>query len=632
MYRTLIVRPGDMEAATTLEVASRTPSQSSYSATKTYSSEAVTSGGVTTLVAPTTKTFTKLADFSELKGKYLLQDDVVYWIPETATFSSGSTSSGSVTTKYFIRCSAARKVNVAELQLYSGSGQKNAIQSCSITKSSNRGKDPTVGSVCTAMLEARILSQSGEFTLDPDIQVNAYKVARDGTQTQIGVYNVEGATKVSAHVWKLTAYDNVRKLDVDLTEWFNGLTGWPYTISKLAELVAQQCGLTIGGINTDNFDEHLKYVYRFAVKEGTTGRMLMQWIAEALCAYCVAKADGTLLFRWYSMNSLDIDTGLGSDDDEDKIIYPSSKLGSRYYYAGTLSHEDFLADLGSVSFVDSKPETATETPEGASGKCYIVGNSIIMLHPKRLEGTWDAETGTFTDYGNWLVDYSTQYSAFSEFTPFKLSMPERTDITVGSAVEVQKPDGTTFNSFVTDLKWTGNRITIECTGNRVRDNSATKMTDQQIKDYSDTAVSRTEQDVLYSKLASDSAGLHYEDGEFYADPSFIRGNMVSDLSLARYYSADDHDTESKFETWLDEQLAGMADLSVKDIGFTAYPIIPNGNTICARLYKFSDKYASLLGFAYSVPNLYHKAKKGGVWSATVSGSIVQTASIEEVST
>lgn len=493
MYRTKLYWPDKYETVSNLKLASRPSSSSSYSAEISYSDQAITTGGITRLVGATVNVFTSLSAFNALKGKYILLDDVVYRIPANASMQQLSPTTGDA----YIRASVAWKISQAELTLFSGSGMENAIHSCNITWSSNSAEDLTMGSVCAAMLECKIITSGSGFGIDAGSQFQAYKVAEDGTETQIGVFNVETPTRLTAHTYKIQAYDNVRKLDKDLAEWFNGLDGWPYKAKTLAEMVAEQCGLTISAFDAPSYDDldvDGYYVYRFTVNSGTTGRQLMSWICEALCNFCVADADGSLICTWYGSSKIKI----GPDADYDYS-----------YFQGSLTNEDYdAAAISGIQILEEAPTSGQLEDSDESDNPYlIVGNPIILNHPLNtgVSMTEDSNSGelVYTPYGKWRMGLLLRFNLLKEFTPFRVTIPESLDVAVGNTVEITDVNGNTFESHLMSLTWKGHRMILECTGSRTRANAnaPSTLTNKQLMDHADQTAKKEAQKAVSSVSA-----------------------------------------------------------------------------------------------------------------------------------
>ena len=200
-------------------------------------------------------------------------------------------------------------------ELFSGAEQENALQSVTMTEAVNSGEELNLGSVCACELRADLITPFGGLTLTAGDRVTAFRVDEDGTRTQLGVFYLEKPEKTSAHTMRLTAYDAVSLLDQDLTQWLADLSEWPYAVPEFAQLVCDQCGVTLLEQELPNADF---YIQPFA-GEGITGRMLMQWLGQITGRFCRATAEGNLEFAWYEPSGITLTPG-----------------GSRFYYQNGL--------------------------------------------------------------------------------------------------------------------------------------------------------------------------------------------------------------------------------------------------------------------------------------------------------
>lgn len=104
---------------------------------------------------------------------------------------------------------------------------------------------------------------------------------------------------------------------------------------------------------------------------------------------------------------------------------------------------------------------------------------------------------------------------------------------------------------------------------------------------------------------------HWDEDDMWVEGmTHAMGGFEAVLANHRYNS-DNDSTESAFETWLNNQLNQMDDLSVRDVAWTCYPKI-TGQTVCSKLYKHSGSYAALFGFSYD-GRIYQKYKSSGTW-------------------
>ena len=364
-------------------------------------------------------------------------------------------------------------------ELFSGVDQTNAIQSCNITYSSNDGDDLMLGSVCSACLEAKVFSSTGDFSVAIGDVLTVCKVDDAGNRTQIGVFNAETPTKVSEHIYKITAYDNVRKLDVDMTEWLRGLTEWPYAITDFYSMICEACGLKWNW-NSWSGIKNFK-VYQFDVEKNVTGRQLVSWCAEVMGDYCVALPNGALSCNWYRTSYF--------------YLYPSEKSMpsgheglKQLYYQGSLSYEDFeVQDVNIVQLRKDDSEDAELWPDygnlsgvDITNPYIITGNPILLNHPTYLTASTVADS-----VRNALEGIADRFD-YSVYRPYKVEIPEFLEAQVGRYAFITCAEGE-FITPITSLVWTGHKMKLECTAKKTRENAGSSeyKTNKQLMDYSD---------------------------------------------------------------------------------------------------------------------------------------------------
>lgn len=119
------------------------------------------------------------------------------------------------------------------------------LKSVSLEQHLNSGTDLTVGSVCSDCLTATLLTPDGQ---KPPVQAGAkmqlYSIS-GSARTLLGTFWAATIEHTSHLVYKITAYDAASLLDKDLTTWLYELTGWPFTITQLAQKTAETCGVSV---------------------------------------------------------------------------------------------------------------------------------------------------------------------------------------------------------------------------------------------------------------------------------------------------------------------------------------------------------------------------------------------------
>ena len=494
MYRTAIVREEKYEDVTGLVILSKQVSQTSYNRSISFSDKADTVGGVTVLVEPTTKTFTTPGGLTELNGKYIDLNGAIYYIPTDTVFARYDTGGiGSVATVNTIQASKARRMYVMGFRLFSGVSEKNAVKKVNITAASNNGDDLMIGSVCSSCLNATIISTEGDFKTYEGDELTVYKVTSEGVETQIGVFNVTDARWISRRTYKITAYDNVIKLDRDITGWLRGLTEWPYALTEFFGMLATECGVEyypVGDGSSAWNGSSSFMVHRFDVSDGTTGRQLMGAICEVMGDYCIAQPDGKLTANWYRVGYIK--------------LYPTAKAvesGNEYeqhWLQNSLSYGDFnVQDVGYVQIREEQSEDAALWPDygtdaDVSNAYIITGNPILMAHPTYLG------TSTVADsVRNALTNIASRFD-YTQYRPFKVTIPELPMARAGMYVQFFENENSIYPTFIapiTSMKWSGHKMTLECTAKRTREKDPTKdLSNRQMLDQSsDTSAKQVEE-------------------------------------------------------------------------------------------------------------------------------------------
>lgn len=404
-------------------------------------------------------------------------------------------------------------------EIYSGSGTKNAIASVNITSLTNSETELTLGSVCSSVLEASIITPYAALSIGAGADIELYRI-NDNTRTKVGLFTTEKPTRPSAHRLKLTAYDRVSWLDKDISEWITNLSGWPYRLDTLAQMVCAECGVTLA---TQTFPNGGFLTNRPSASDGITGRQLMRWIAEIAGRFCVANADGELEFKWYEESGL--------------IIEPT---GDSYYLGGTLSYEDYeVAKVDAVKVRLADSESGALWPEGDADNPYIIqGNRLL--------------NSNITESTRTVLDKIFETVGFAQYIPCKASIPVSIGVRAGHIVDIIDSNGKRFATYVMQTVISGQKMTIESTGSAVRNSSESMnfLSNQGMKDYADSAasgaVAAQTQDDIFNKLTNGgkAQGLYLKDGVLYINAEYIGAGFISsDIIRAGKIRSTDFEVE-----------------------------------------------------------------------------------------
>ena len=392
-------------------------------------------------------------------------------------------------------------------QISSGKIMDAAIQSCTITECVNSGEELILGSTCAASLEATVLVTGGDLNIAAGDEVTVCKQDGDNEPVQVGVFILEKPTRTTANTMKITGYDRVSKLDKDLTVWLSGLKEWPYTLTSFARMVCKACGLTFKVTDVPNQDFQVQQFTRSSV----TGRQIMQWLGEICARFCRATLDGDIEFAWYA--------------DSGKEITTSGEL---YYFQNGLSYENYeVAKIDAVQLrlADSASGALWPAEDDGANSYIIAGNPILNLQ------VTEALLPVLANIQSAVAN--------AAYTPCQVNIPANVNIRAGSTVKITDKNGKTIMAYVMSKTQTGQKDTLECTGSRRRDTSASANNKTaaektaEAEGYADSAaqsaVDGQTQEQIYLKLTNDEKlkGLFMKDGELYVNASYLKSGKIS---------------------------------------------------------------------------------------------------------
>lgn len=327
-------------------------------------------------------------------------------------------------------------------ELFSGARQETVLRSVTVTQEVNAEEELTLGSVCACELRAELITNGG-IALAAGDAITLYRVDPEENRQQMGVFYLEKPQYPTADTLSLTAYDGIKLLDKDLTQWLAELDQWPYSVQAFAGMVCAQCGLTLEEDVLPNGDF---YIRPFAGQH-VTGRHLMGWLGQITGRFCRAKADGTLELAWYTPN-------------ENLSIAPSEGDGSVFYYQGELEYADYrVSAIEKVQLRQSSQDVGTVWPDEAGEKnTYIIENNPMLA----------AQSGeTLLSVARTLYEQLQSVT----YTPCRVVIPATPEICAGDMITVTDPKGVTFTAWVMKKTSDGQRDTLESTGSHRRDST-----------------------------------------------------------------------------------------------------------------------------------------------------------------
>lgn len=355
--------------------------------------------------------------------------------------------------------------------LADGSVLYDNIVSVSWTEKVNSDSDNiTPGAVCANAIDIEFwLPADGTLAIAQGQTLTYYKVDADtSAETKIGIYTCEKPEKDGGNKYKVTAYDNITKLDIDVSDWLNALK-FPMTIEAFADSLAAKCGLTFKNIPPINGD----YPVQAFTANSSTGRDLMKMVAQATGCFIRADSNGELEYAWYVANSeLLIATNKAKSlrfhktayDKENKILRDRQVVKLRTadvvyqpkstpYFSGQLTFSDFT-----VTAIDKVQVKQSDDDVGVIYPADSVGTNALVISGNKLLVT-DSDA-TLRPYVKNLYD---RLNNMVYVPCSNIQTPETLDIRAGDIVTVT--DGKRkFVTWITSIKRSGNRCTFESVG------------------------------------------------------------------------------------------------------------------------------------------------------------------------
>ena len=347
------------------------------------------------------------------------------------------------------------------------------IVSVSWTEQVNSDSDNiTPGAVCSNAIDISFWVRSDDtLKIAQGTELTYYKIDDyTAVETKIGVFTCEKPEKDGSNKYKVTAYDNVTKLDIDVSSWLNALT-FPISISSFATQLATKCGLEFANSAPINGD----YSVQAFTATNVTGRELMKMVAQATGCFIRAASDGELEYAWYVTNSkLSIAPNGSSNgfyfktakDKEEKILHDRQVVrlrtadvvsGRTPYFSGQLAFSDFtVTAIDKVQVKQSDNDVGIIYPDDATGT-----NALVVSGNKLLVTDSDA---TLRPYVKNLYE---RLNNMVYVPCSNIQTPETLDIRAGDIVTVT--DGKIeFVTWITSVKHSGNKCTFESVGSIVR--------------------------------------------------------------------------------------------------------------------------------------------------------------------
>ena len=364
------------------------------------------------------------------------------------------------------------------------SGQEGtAILSLSLTQAVNSGEELTLGSVCASVAELQLMIEETCPIAQGD-RFRLYKEDGWGRRWCLGVFTAEKPKRNSRYRVSITAYDNVAKLDRDVSAAFAQLTGWPLSAEFLAQWTGEQCGVTLA---SNLFFGANRLIEPFS-GDGITGRQILSFVAEAAGCFGRADKDGKIAFGWYAPNEKisvgsSFQYGIQTQFSQDHLQLTGVPAFSQEedlgvdvvdaYYDGQgnlyLSGKDSLGCLaGKMSVADY------QVPPIDSLQIRQDSGDLGVLYPKTGEHTYRFTGNPFLVFSedealSPFVEPMIEKLQAVSYTPMTVTVPFDPNVDVGDILAVKDRDGVEHNCYVMERQISGHTMTLKCTGSGQRE-------------------------------------------------------------------------------------------------------------------------------------------------------------------
>ena len=355
--------------------------------------------------------------------------------------------------------------------IYSGQEADARVRSVTLTEQVSDQDDLCPGAACAACAEIELWAPENKVQIAQGEELVLARVdTTAGTETQVGIFLAEKPEKSSANVYTVTAYDRMTLLDKDLSPWLREQQeSFPMGLTAFIQAVCAQCGVTLADGALDGLPNGGYQIAAFYA-DGLTGRQLIQWAAQAACRFARMTPDGKLTFGWYAASDAAI--GPGTTYREGVVVLADGSVlytanGERYvvrdplpaYLQGSLSYEDYeTATIDKVQIRQTDDDVGVIYPPDETGTNALVLQGNLLLTTATAEALQPVAQTIFETMQG--VSY----------TPLQLSvLVDSHTPPLGGIIQVTDAYGRVMTAYVMTRTISGQKATLECTGNATRD-------------------------------------------------------------------------------------------------------------------------------------------------------------------
>lgn len=357
-------------------------------------------------------------------------------------------------------------------EISAGKVGHNAIRALTCTETVSSTTDLCPGAACASKLEITIWVEPGsDLVITSGTRLTHYREDASGDRTLAGTYWAVKPTRQTKNTYKIYAYDAVSRLDGIQSTWLRSIQGqFPMSLWAFAQLVAQRCGVTI---TNSALPRNVDYQVQAFYADDLTGRQLLAWVAEASCTFLRATPAGQLEFAWYTdharsgigpvagsaWTALDLSGQLLETADGEVWTFAQPQAG---YFSGTLSYEDYTtAPIVKVQIRQTDDDVGVIYPSDETGANALVIQGNLLLTTQTADALRPVAQAI----------YETMQGV--TYTPMRVEIPYTSDApSPGEIITVTDAYGHQMQTYIMSRTISGQRVTLESTGNARRDSTA----------------------------------------------------------------------------------------------------------------------------------------------------------------
>lgn len=329
-----------------------------------------------------------------------------------------------------------------------GGGAGSTLKVLTLHTAVNSGQEFTIGSAFSDYIEAEIWADpGGSLQITAGDALTLYRQDDAGNRTKVGVFYAEKPTRTKRNSYKITAYDNMSKLDADFSGWLHANQAqFPKTIWQLVQLACQRAGVALA---SSSLPINGSYSVQAFYADDLTCRQIISWAAEAAGCYAHMNADGKLQFLTYT------------DKRSTVKITPDGASNSTAYYADSLSYEDYTVKaIEKVQIRQSDSDVGVIYPDSTTAtNTYAVQGNLLLT------------TGTEANLKSVVQNL---YNVLKNvtYTPCKVSVPSSSGLACGQIVHVKDARGREFDTYLMSATISSGKASFESVGSASRESSS----------------------------------------------------------------------------------------------------------------------------------------------------------------